>query len=87
MHVYFLLVCLQTCAFGCLRLQVLAHTHLYLLISATYFFRTCECLAERDARSQGVAFKLCVLDVQCNVPPQVDEIECIIPAYKGLALK
>lgn len=43
--------------------------------------------AEKDARSQGVAFWLCILNVQCSVPPQVDEIECIIPAYKGLALK
>lgn len=43
--------------------------------------------ADKDARSLGATFKLRVLDVRCNVPPQVDEIECIIPAYEGLALK
>lgn len=55
-------------------------------ISTPAFFFYELVLVEQRA-DKDAPFKLRVLDVRCNVPPQVDEIECIIPAYEGLALK
>lgn len=87
----------STHAYLCFWLPTFAgsYTHLHRHIHICYLSKSVFCArvsgcrrgAAGDAWSQGVAFKLCVLNVQCSVPPQVDEIECIIPAYKGLALK
>lgn len=67
---------------------ILAHTSTYTYLQhSSARVSGCRGGAARDAWSQGVAFELCVLGVQRGVPPQVDEIECMIPAYEGLALK
>lgn len=57
---------------------------LHLNSSGTFVVVIYEHVRERGRERRVHGF---VLNVECDVPPQVDEIECIIPAYEGLALK
>ncbi len=87
-------MCVSVCVCMCVHvvsLPVLLTTYICRFLYNHTFLQLCffctQVVAERESWSHRVPFVQCALRVQCSVPTQVDEIECIIPAYEGLALK